>query len=176
MLRRRALDRIGFRDAAIERLCWFDESFRQSEDVECWLRLKAAGCSFGYVDEPLTLYRVNNGGLSANIAAQLDTWRRFRDKVAVYAPEIVANHGARAEAYQLRYLARRAVRSNDRFSALRLMVQAVALCPRLLLEEPVRTLSTIGAALAKCGLPAGVFRCVERAALKTAAAAPSLRL
>ena len=44
VLRRRALDQIAFRDAAIERLCWFDESFRQSEDVECWLRLKAAGC------------------------------------------------------------------------------------------------------------------------------------
>ena len=176
VLRRRAFDRIAFVDASLDRLCWFDESFRQSEDVECWMRLKVAGCSFKYVDEPLTFYRVNSGGLSANIAAQLATWRRFRDKVAVYAPDVVASNGARAEAYQLRYLARRAVRSDDRFSAWRLMLQAIQIYPRLLIEEPTRTLSTVGAALAKCSLPKTAFERIERAVLKAAAAAPGLRL
>ncbi len=74
VLRRRALDRIAFADAERGDMCWFDESFRQSEDVECWLRLKVLGrCGFGYVDEALTLYRVNSGGLSANVEAQLAT-------------------------------------------------------------------------------------------------------
>ena len=63
--------------------------------------------------------------MSANVEAQLATWRRFRDKVASYAPELVARHGARAEAYQLRYLARRAVRSGDRRQALALALQSL---------------------------------------------------
>ena len=177
VLRRRALDRIAFMDAKLGRLSWFDESFRQSEDVECWMRLKAAaGCRFGYVAEPLTHYRVNSGGLSANIEAQLATWRRFRDKVAGYAPDVVRAHGARAEAYQLRYLARRAVRSDDRTAGLRLTLQALKQHPRLLTEEPIRTVSTLGAALAKRWLPAQLFGRLERTALQVAAANPGVRL
>jgi len=101
VIRKSALDRIAFFDERFGRVCWFDESFRQSEDIECWTRMVVqGGLRFGYIDEALTLYRVNSGGLSANIEAQLATWRRFRDKVASYAPELVARHGGRAEAYQ----------------------------------------------------------------------------
>lgn len=170
VLRRRAFDRIAFFDANLGRLCWFDESFRQTEDVECWMRLKAgAGCTFGYVPEPLTLYRINSGGLSANIEAQLATWRRFRDKVATYAPAIVAEHGARAEAYQLRYLARRAVRSDNRTAGLRLMFEALRCSPRLITEEPSRTACTLIAAVAKSCLPGPAFGHLERVAFRVAA-------
>ncbi len=177
VIRRHALDRIAYHDAALNRICWFDESFRQSEDVECWLRLKAAAkCRFGYVDRPLTRYRVNSGGLSANVEAQLATWRRFRDKVAVYAPELVADHGNRAEAYQLRYLARRAVRSSDRTAALRLALQSLWTFPRTVLEEPSRTLATLAAATAKRVLSGAMFEELERRALRWAAQRPGLRL
>lgn len=176
VLRRTALERIAFEDAERGRVCWFDESFRQSEDVECWMRLKVVGeCRFGYVPEALTLYRVNSGGLSANIEAQLATWRRFRDKVATYAPDVVAQHGARAEAYQLRYLARRAVRSDDRAAGLRLAWQALRLHPRMLGEEPMRTGSTVLAALAKRLLPLAAFRRLEAGAVAAIAARPALR-
>lgn len=177
VLRRRALDRIAFTDAANGRLCWFDESFRQSEDIECWMRLvAAAGCRFGYIPEPLTLYRVNSGGLSANIEAQLATWRRFRDKVARYAPEVVATYGARAEAYQLRYLARRAVRSDDRRAGLNLVVEALRLHPHMALEEPSRTGTTLAAALLKRCLPGTAFGHIERRALGLASSLPGARL
>ena len=177
VLRRRALDAIAFTDPALGRTGWFDESFRQSEDVECWVRLATLGqCRFGYIREPLTCYRVNSGGLSANIAAQLATWRRFRDKVASYAPELVALHGRRAEGYQLRYLARRAVRSAGRIAALALMMQALRRHPRMLLDEPVRSLSTLAAALLKCALPGRLFARLEQSALKLATANPGLRV
>jgi glycosyltransferase involved in cell wall biosynthesis len=176
VLRRRALDRIEYFDRERGRTCWFDESFRQSEDIECWMRLKAAGCRFGHVDAPLTLYRVNNGGLSANVEAQLATWRRFRDNVATYAPDIVARHGARAEGYQLRYLARRAVRSVDRGQALGLIARALRVYPRALLEEPVRTGATLLAAIAKRVLSNDIFGQIERLALRMAAQVPGLRL
>ncbi len=177
VLRRRALDRIAFADAERGDMCWFDESFRQSEDVECWLRLKVLGrCRFGYVDEALTLYRVNSGGLSANVEAQLATWRRFRDKVAGYAPDLIGQWGARAEAYQLRYLARRAVRSSSRMQALQLGLEAVRVYPRMLVEEPVRTTATLGAAVAKAVMPGGVYGWLEQTALALAAGRPGLRL
>ena len=177
VIRRSALDRIAFEDAGLARTCWFDESFRQSEDIECWMRLKAFGrCQFGYVGEPLTLYRVNSGGLSANVEAQLATWRRFRDKVASYAPALVQRCGARAEAYQLRYLARRAVRSSDRGQALGLMMEALRKHPAMLTEEPARTVATIGAALAKRVLPAGAFEQLEAGALTWVARLPGLRI
>ena len=177
VLRRCALDRIEFFDRALGRACWFDEAFRQSEDIECWMRLKAKGkCRFGFVDAPLTLYRVNSGGLSANVEAQLATWRRFRDKVATYAPDLVARYGSRAEAYQLRYLARRAVRSRDRGQALTLALASLRTFPRTLIEEPTRTLATLAAAFAKRLLAAGVFERLELAALRWAAQRPGMRL
>lgn len=176
VLRRRALDRIAHLSKDGGHVCWFDESFRQSEDVECWMRLKAgAGCRFGYVAEALTLYRVNRGGLSANIDAQLATWRRFRDTVATYAPHIVAQHGRRAEAYQLRYLARRAVCSDDRGAALELIREGLGCHPRMLVEEPVRTTGTIAAALAKRWLPGKAFNRLEAGALALATSLPGVR-
>ena len=177
VLTRRALDRIAFYDAERGRTCWFDESFRQSEDVECWLRLKVgAGCRFGYIPEQLTYYRINGGGLSANVSAQLATWYRFRDKVATYAPGLIACHGARAEAYQLRYLARRAVRSTDRKQALGLALRSLWLCPGTVTEEPTRTLATLAAAIAKRMLTGSLFEQIERAALAIAAQRPGLRI
>ena len=177
VLRRSALDRIAFEDAELARTCWFDEHFRQSEDIECWVRMVAgAGCRFACIDEPLTLYRVNGGGLSANVERQLETWRRFRDKVATYAPELVARHGRRAEAYQLRYLARRAVYSERRSLAFSLAWKALCRHPRMLVEEPMRSAATLGAALAKLVLSASLFGKVERFALDWATLRPGLRL
>lgn len=177
VLRRTALDKIEFYDDALQRACWFDENFRQSEDIECWLRLAAgAGCRFAYVDEALTLYRVNSGGLSANVDKQLASWRKFRDKVATYAPDLVARHGHRAEAYQLRYLARRAVYSDNRTQAFALTLKAIAKFPRMLIEEPMRSVATLVAATAKLILSGALFDRVERAALRVAAARPGLRL
>lgn len=177
VLRRRALDRIEFWDDTLGRTCWFDESFRQSEDVECWMRLVAdAQCRFAYVDAPLTRYRVNSSGLSANVEQQLATWRRFRDKVRTYAPDLVAAQGRRAEAYQLRYLARRAVYGEPRGLALKLALQAVVLFPWMVIEEPGRSVATLGAAVAKFALSGNMFRRVEQMAMRAAVARPELRL
>lgn len=177
VIRRSALDRIAFTDPSLGRECWFDENFRQSEDIECWMRLRIkAGAVFGYISEPLTHYRVNSGGLSANVDAQLESWKRFREKVRSYAPDIVARHERQAEAYQLRYLARRAIRSDDRRTGLSLICRALARYPRLVLEEPARTASTIAAAVAKLALPAAAFARIEQAAMGIAAGNPGMRL
>jgi glycosyltransferase involved in cell wall biosynthesis len=159
VIRRATLDAIAFYDPRFERICWFDESFRQSEDIECWTRIAATTpWRFGYIDAPLTDYRVNTTGLSANTTKQLETWQRFRAKVASYAPELAETHGNRALAYQLRYLARRAVRGNAANSpAFAMMCQALRLHPRLVAEEPARTLVTLAASLAQQLLPQSLF-------------------
>ena len=177
VMRRRAFDMIAFEDAELGRMCWFDEQFRQSEDIECWVRMAAgAGCKFGYIDEPLTLYRINSNGLSANVERQLDTWRKYRDKVACYAPELVAAHGRRSEAYQFRYLARRAVFSKNRALALSLAWKALSTFPPILIEEPSRTFATLGVAVAKLILSASQFGKLERAAIGYAMSHPRLRV
>jgi len=166
IIRRETLDAIAFDDDRYDRTCWFDESFRQSEDIECWTRIAAlTSWRFAYVDEALTNYRVNSTGLSANTGRQLETWRRFRAKVRSYAPDLEARHGNLAEAYQLRYLARRAVRGQSGAAALRMSLQAVALSPRILLEEPARTVTTVAAAALQAVLPARLFATIEALAI-----------
>lgn len=167
VIRRAALDDIAFLDPERGRVCWFDESFRQSEDIECWTRLVCCTrWQFAYADETLTDYRVTSGGLSANTERQLETWRRFRAKVALYAPELEARSGNLAEAYQLRYLARRAIRGRSAWQALHMTATALALEPRLLIEEPGRTLTTLAAAVLQSALPRSMFDRVEAWAIE----------
>jgi glycosyltransferase involved in cell wall biosynthesis len=152
VVRRQALDGVSFVDSLTNRAFWFDETFRQSEDIECWMRIALlTPWTFGVVPETLTDYRVLASGLSANVDRQIATWRRFRDRVAEHAPDLVARAGARAEAHQLRYLARRAVTSADRGLALRLMSDALRLHPALLIEAPRLATETLAAAIvARC--------------------------
>jgi glycosyltransferase involved in cell wall biosynthesis len=161
VIRRATFDAIAFFDSSLERVCWFDESYRQSEDIECWTRIAAMTIwQFGFIDAELTDYRVNSTGLSANTELQLATWRRFRAKVKAYAPHLERAHGNRAEAYQLRYLARRAVRGSAAASpALAMMLQSLVMSPRVLIEEPARTLVTLAAALAQRALPGALREC-----------------
>ena len=166
VLRRAALETLQFWDEARGRVAWFDEDFRQSEDIECWTRFVATTpWQLGYVAAALTDYRVASGGLSSNIERQLGTWRRFRAKVARYAPHLNEAHGATAEAYQLRYLARRAVRSGEGKAALALMAEAMDVSPRILRDEPKRTLATLGAAVVVSALPRAVSSRVIEAGL-----------
>ncbi len=176
VLRRAALDAVAFEDRRLGRICWFDESFRQSEDIECWTRIAATTpWQFGCIAKPLTDYRITGAGLSANIERQLATWRRFRAKVRAYAPSLEREHGDRAEAYQLRYLARRAVRSNDRGVALDLVRQALQLHPAMLREEPTRTLVTLLAAAGQRLLPTDAFARMAQSATTLATRAPRLK-
>ncbi len=177
VIRRATLDAIAFADAKLGRMCWFDESFRQSEDIECWVRIAATTLwRFGCVASPLTDYRVTSGGLSANVEKQLATWRRFRDKVRDYAPALAAEHGRRAEGFQLRYLARRAVLSSDGTVAYRLIREGLTLHPQMLREEPARTIITLLAAVGARLLPRALYTPISRGAVGVLGRVPKLRV
>ena len=164
VIRRSALDKVAFRHPDEPgRTCWFDESFRQSEDIEMWLRMAAGhGCRFEGIEGLLTDYRIVGGGLSANVVRQFESWQRVIAKARSYAPELLARFGARAEAYQLRYLARRAIQLGDGAFAVSLMRQAVWKSPFIALEEPVKTMVTTAASAAACWLPASMFDTLAR--------------
>ncbi len=169
VVRRAVFDEIAFEDnlyGDIEKF-YFDDQFRQSEDIECWIRIavttdwKIAGLS-----EPLTLYRLNGGGLSANIPKQLATWEAVVEKTRGYAPELIQQWGGLARAFQLRYLARQAIRLKDGKMAVSMCHQSIACKPQILIREPARTLVTLGAAYLLFVLPTPVYSLIEPAAVK----------
>ena len=148
VLRRAALDAIAWRPAQEQaRDWWFDESFRQSEDIECWLRLAlSTDWQIEGVPGALTLYRINGAGLSANTTAQLASWERMVTKLTPLNPAFFDQHAPAARAYQLRYLCRRAISARDGATAAQLAGQTARCSLRPLVEEPVKTLVTLAAA------------------------------
>jgi glycosyltransferase involved in cell wall biosynthesis len=159
VIRATALGRVMFAHPdEPDRRCWFDESFRQSEDIEMWLRMAMMhDCVFEGIAGLLTDYRIVRGGLSANIARQFESWQRVIDKVTGYAPALIARYGQRAAAYQLRYLARRAVQLGDGKLAMALLREAISRDPSILLAEPRKSLVTVAAAVALQHLPRDAF-------------------
>jgi glycosyltransferase involved in cell wall biosynthesis len=156
---------------------YFDEQFRQSEDIECWIRISIqTDWQIEGITEALTLYRVNSGGLSANMLKQLDSWEKVIDKTRSYAPEIVTEWETLARAYQLRYLARRAVRLQDGSMAVQLVNRALATNWRILIEEPRRTLISLAAAYFLWLLPQSLYSQIEAVALKRTGATQKRRI
>jgi glycosyltransferase involved in cell wall biosynthesis len=159
VIRRQALDDIAFpAPTGAEGEWWyFDERFRQSEDIECWLRMALSTCwLFEGLGAPLTRYRLNAGGLSAALDKQHATWEAAVDKARRISPAFILAHEDAARAYQYRYLARRALSMGDSQRGWSLLRQALAMHPGMWREEPARTGITLAAALA--------MRCLPRAA------------
>jgi glycosyltransferase involved in cell wall biosynthesis len=145
---------------------YFDDTFRQSEDIECWLRIALqTHWQIEGIPDALTLYRVNTGGLSANILNQYATWERILAKTLTYNPEFVAQWGDKARAYQLRYLARRAARQRSPKMATQLLHQAIATDWHIFLEEPHRTLLTLAAIYTLWLLPKAAYQGLEAIAM-----------
>jgi glycosyltransferase involved in cell wall biosynthesis len=146
---------------------YFDDRFRQSEDIECWIRIAVTtNWLIEGIPEALTLYRVNSESLSANLPKQLESWEKVIDKTRTYAPELFAQWESRARAYQLRYLARRAIRKPDGVEAVRFVNRALATDWRISIEEPRRTIMTVFAAYLLILLPRSLYNAIEHWALR----------
>ena len=150
VMRRETLADIAWRPASEPTRDWaFDETFRQSEDIECWLRLcLTTDWMIEGIPGLLTEYRISSGGLSANVEAQLASWERMVTKLRPAAPDFFERHEAAARAYQLRYLARRAVSAGDGPVARDFLRRALAQSRRPLIEEPLKSTVTLLAAAA----------------------------
>jgi glycosyltransferase involved in cell wall biosynthesis len=149
VIRRSALDDVAFTHPTdLRRSCWFDESFRQSEDIEMWVRMALTSrFRIDGIAPLLTHYRIIGGGLSANVVRQYESWDRMLAKTASYAPDFIRQHGDRAKAYQLRYLARRSIQMGDAAFALHLLRDAAKASLAPVWEEPLKTMETYAAAI-----------------------------
>ncbi|NKF51715.1 glycosyltransferase family 2 protein [Shewanella sp. WXL01] len=164
VLRRSALNDIRFAHHGKQAYsCYFDEDFRQSEDIECWFRLiTTTKWKMEGLPEPLTFYRLNHGGLSANLLKQLKSWEQMVARARIYAPKVLAKHEQTARAYQLRYLARQAIRINDGKMAATLVTRALATSPRIIVDETSRTFTTLSAAYLQWLLPQFCYQYCEQ--------------
>lgn len=156
---------------------YFDENFRQSEDIECWLRIAAeTSWKIEGIGAALTLYRVNGEGLSANVLKQYDSWQQMVSKHRDRSPELLAVWENPARAFQLRYLARRAVRLKNGTMAVKLTHQALATHWKIVLREPNRTIQTLFAAYLLKLLPLSFYQTCEAMALKFTGLTQQLRI
>jgi len=169
VVRREVFDEIKFQDelyGTVEYF-YFDDSLRRNEDIEFWLRVAIqTDWKLEGIPEYLTLYRVNSGGLSANFFKQLESWEQVLEKTHSYAPELVAQWGSLSKAYQLRYLARNALRLHAGSEAVQLIHQALAADWRILLKEPRRTLFILAVAHTLRLLPKPLYSYIEALASK----------
>lgn len=155
VMRRTALIALAYRPKSETSRDWvFDETFRQSEDIECWLRLVlTTNWSIQGVPGLLTQYRIATTGLSANIDNQYASWERMVKKLRCVDPEFFDQHTPAARAYQFRYLARRAISTYDGDHAKKMILAAFSQSWRPLFEEPIKTTVTglAAMALSLCG-------------------------
>ncbi|MGY6530570.1 MAG: glycosyltransferase family 2 protein [Cyanobacterium sp.] len=146
---------------------YFDEDFRRSEDLECWLRivLQTSWKIEGFSDT-LTLYRVNQEGLSANVFKQLASWEQVINKTRLYAPDLIAHCEKPAKAHQLLYLARQAIKFKDGKTALQLINQAFSTYNKILFTNTRVTVLTLIAGYLLYFLPSPVYNLLESWGLK----------
>lgn len=149
-----------------KRTTYFDESMRQSEDVELWLRIALnTEWKFEGIKQSFTYYRVNASGLSANLKNQFEAWNYSVNKGRSLHEDFYQEWYSLACAYQKRYLARRAVQSRNGLLALDLINDALRTNWKILRDEPIRTILTYGCALL-CVLPKCIYEPIEYFAMK----------
>lgn len=167
VIRRSLLDEVGYYGAGHDkyRKMYFDESLRQSEDIELWIRIAiTTHWIFEGIKQPLTFYRVNDSGLSANLDKQFSYWQQAIDVNKAQAPQLFKQYYQLAKAYQLRYLARRAVQNKHSAKAILLIHKALLCDLRILFQEPKRTCITLMSAWLTL-LPEKSYKRIETAAM-----------
>lgn len=167
VIRKEVLTEIGFKVDGVTQ--FFNETLRQSEDIECWVRIAMTTTwQFAGIAKALTYYRVNNSGLSANVDKQFKSWQQACCLMTEYAPDLIMRYASLAKAFQYRYLARRAIRSKDTRVALQLIGKSLLMNPLIILKEPLRTMVTLAAACCLL-LPRSIYVKLEIAGIYCAA-------
>ncbi|MEM9001897.1 MAG: glycosyltransferase family A protein [Cyanobacteria bacterium P01_F01_bin.86] len=88
-----------------------NESLSYSEDLD-WIFcvMVSGGWQIAGIDQILLQYRTNPNGLSSKLQQMESGWMQFIENARQQAPVLVEQHFAAAQAAQLKYLARRALR------------------------------------------------------------------
>jgi glycosyltransferase involved in cell wall biosynthesis len=135
VVRRTVFDQVG----------GFCPTMSYSEDLEWLLRVCCTQrWNIEGLPQGLTRYRTSSGGLSADLYRMEAGWNALVQEAQHYAPELIAQYFATAQAIHLRYLARRAVRLRVPAEiGVDFMTRALRSNGLLLLREPRRMLLTM---------------------------------
>jgi glycosyltransferase involved in cell wall biosynthesis len=135
VVRREVFDQVG-------RFC---PTMNYSEDLEWLLRVRCTQrWNIEGLPQGLTHYRTSSGGLSADLYRMEAGWNVLAQEAQQYAPDLIAQYFATAQAIHLRYLARRAFRLRlPAEIGVDFMTRALRSDGLLLLREPRRTLLTL---------------------------------
>lgn len=133
----------------------FDESIVHNEDVELLVRLTTKRALIDGVNAHLVCYRTSLTGLSANLQLMRAGWHKAVETLQASSMWLTEAELAAADAGNLRYLARRALRTGaPGFEALKLAFQGVTRSPRSFLNPMWRGGFTLAGALVAPFLPA----------------------
>ncbi|NET09786.1 MAG: glycosyltransferase family 2 protein, partial [Symploca sp. SIO2B6] len=105
----------------------------------------------------LTMYRINPNSVSSNFDKKVKIWQQLFSKTYVLNPELLAPYKSISKAYELKYLARRAIRLRHGFAALQLICQSLQSNWKIVLEEPKTVLAIALAAGTLCLMPSPLY-------------------
>ena len=166
--RRQVLEQIKFQQelrGAPEDV-YFDEQFRMSQDIELLRRIVLqTDWQVEGIPQALTQYRINPKSVSSNFDKKVKVWEQLFAKTCSLNPSLISPCQSISKAYELKYLARRAVRLRDGRAAIRLSTQALQANGRVLIEEPVSMATIMGAALALWLMPQSLYARLEKTAM-----------
>lgn len=145
---------------------YFDENFRMSQDIELLRRIVLqTNWVVEGVSESLTQYRINPRSVSSNFDKKIKVWEQLFDKARSLNSALISPTQSISQAYELKYLARRAVRLRDGQSAIRLCLKALKADIRVALEEPTSVFTLLGAAIALWIMPRSFYIRLETFAM-----------
>ena len=167
VIRRELVEAVAEINPSKTQINLFNPDLRQSEDIECWMKI-ALKTSWTITGIPfvLTGYRVNQGGLSANLMKQYQSWHHVSDLIANYAPMFIRTHQRDAEAFYLRYLARRAISQHSKKVALHFLQACLRKKPKIIIVDPLRTIVTMIAIVSDFILPTKAYDSLQAWAMK----------
>lgn len=137
--------------------------FSRAEDHQCWMRMAIhSKLKFGGIDRLLTYYRIHDAGLSANIENMHKGWREIDSYVAQVAPGLHEMHSPTANAYQMRYFARRLIARGDAKEAFVFIGRSLRASLKPLFQEPTKSFVTMAAATTLLLAPGVAKRLLQR--------------
>jgi glycosyltransferase involved in cell wall biosynthesis len=146
VIRRQALSDISRWDNKLREYVYFSPELRQSEDIECWVRIKSlTKWEFKVLPVVLTNYRVNSQSLSSNILKQYQSWKQAINIIGSYNTLLLFDNLSLARANHLRYLAKQSVRFGQPNLACKFIAQAIASDLKIITKQPKTFLFTLAA-------------------------------
>lgn len=151
------LSNLVIRTSVFARHNGFDPLIVHNEDVEFLVRVTAAGSVIASVDETLVYYRTSAFGLSSNLTLMRAGWQKALATLQNLGMPLSPKQLAAADAGNLRYLARRALRTGaPGFEAFKLALNGVCRSPRSFFNPFWRGGMTFGGAMVAPFLPKSI--------------------